>query len=351
MKANFLNTYFKTSLQVFQDGLLHKVVSQTVIDGKLCRFNLTEFDLYYAEFLVELEEVMNEVKDIHISYDYASGCLKDIKNWKGFPENQNKEIFGMDTDVSFLIQLKRDIETFAHKITDFVRRDKNGDYHEDFYAFYFKALIEFGTEETIQETKETMMRIENDPSTRVFNQYKFDVAELTRKCNGLPNTVSKLNFMQEQLYDFKFMRTQSEQSRYIKERITYTSDFESLCLLEIERYTKRLELEIKVLAVQKTETTPPPTVAYTWNANVTDLLELVVALHQENIIQRKDKKKPTRIELTELFSRIFDVQIKDEEGKLNRATIRYTKTPFLDRLIKAFENYGLEKEEKQRKRR
>jgi len=354
VKANFLNAYFMTALRVFQDRLLQKPIPLTEIEGKVCHFSRDEFETNYLEFLAELDEVMKEVKDIHISYDYASGCLNDITSWKGFPDNQNKEIFSTGSDVSLLINLKRDIESFARKITEFVRRDKNGDYHEEFYAFYFKALIVFGTEEVIRETKEKMMRIENDPSARVFNQYKFDLAELKRKCDQLPNTVSKLNYMQDRLYDFKFLRTQSEQSKYIKDRIIYAPDFESLCLLEIERFSKRLELEIKVLAVQKTETIeskPASTVDYTWNANVTDLLELVVALHQENIIQRKDKKKPTRIELTELFSRMFDVQIKDEEGKLNRASTRYTKTPFLDRLKKAFENYGVEKEEKQLRRR
>ena len=146
---------------------------------------------------------------------------------------------------------------------------------------------------------------------------------------------------------------QAERNKYIRDKLMYTSDFESLCMLEIERYTKMLELEIKVLAVQQIETNqlkPPTSATYSWNANVTDLLELVAALHKENIIVRKDKKEPTRKELTEFFRGLFDVQIKDEEGKLNRATNRNDKTPFLDRLKKAFENYGQEKEEKQRRR-
>ena len=87
-----------------------------------------------------------------------------------------------------------------------------------------------------------------------------------------------------------------------------------------------------------------------WKANDTDLLELVVALHKDNIIERKDKKELTRKELIEYFSGLFDLQIKDVEGKLTRATNRNDKTPFLDKLKLAFENYGQEKEEKQRKR-
>ena len=86
---------------------------------------------------------------------------------------------------------------------------------------------------------------------------------------------------------------------------------------------------------------PPATVTpYSWNASVTDLIELVAALHQENIIERKNKKELTRKELIEYFRGLFDLQIKDVEVKLTRATSRYEKTPFLDRLKHAFENFG-----------
>ncbi|MDD4970478.1 MAG: RteC domain-containing protein [Paludibacter sp.] len=354
-KAKYLNAYFLASLKVFNDALLQPSIVETEIDGKIVHFCQVEFDTYYNNFLVELEEVMKQVRDVHISYDYASGCLNDIKNWKGFPENQNKVIFSKGTEINFLITLKNDIETFARKVTEFCRRDKNGDYGDEFYSFYFKVLITCGTEEVIKETKEEMIRIERNNSDRIFNYYKFDLEDLKRKCDKLPNTVSKLNFMQDQLYDFKFMVLQSERNTYIQNKISVTPDYETLCLLEIDRYTKKLELEMKVLTVQKIESLqsmPPALVTpYSWNASVTDLIELVAALHKENIIERKNKKELTRKELIAYFSGLFDLQMKDVEVKLTKATSRYDKTPFLDRLKQAFENFGLEKEEKQRKRR
>ena len=86
-KAKYLNAYFIASLKVFNDALLQQPGLETKIDGSIVDFSPAEFDTYYNEFLEELEEVMKPVRDIHISYDYASGCLNDIKNWKGFPEN------------------------------------------------------------------------------------------------------------------------------------------------------------------------------------------------------------------------------------------------------------------------
>jgi len=354
-KAKYLNAYFIASLKVFNDALLQLTGLEPKINGSKVDFSPAEFDTYYNDFLVELEEVMKQVRDIHISYDYASGCLNDIKNWKGFPDNQNKEIFSKDTDINFLITLKNDIETFAHKVKGFCRRDKNGDYGDEFYSFYFRVLITCGTDEVIKETKEDMLRIERNQSVRNFNQYNFELDDLKRKCDELPNTVSKLNFMQDKLYDFKLMVLQSESNNYMKDRISYSPNFETLCLLEIDRYTKKLELEMKVMTVQKIESLqsmPPATVTpYSWNASVTDLIELVAALHKENIIERKNNKELTRKELIEYFGGLFDLQIKDVEVKLTKATNRYDKTPFLDRLKQAFEDYGLEKEKKQRKRR
>ena len=92
-KAKYLNAYFIASLKVFNDALLQQPGLEPKINGSKVDFSRAQFDTNYNEFLEELEAVMKQVRDIHISYDYASCCLNDIKNWKGFPENQNKDIF------------------------------------------------------------------------------------------------------------------------------------------------------------------------------------------------------------------------------------------------------------------
>lgn len=354
-KAKFLNAYFIAALNAFNDAMLKKPVLETKIAGKIVHFNQGEFNTYYHDFLDELEELILQIKDVNISYDYASGCLKDIKNWKGFPENQNKVIFRDGPDINFLIVLKKDIEYFARTITDFCRRDKNGDYGDEFYSFYYKVLKTLGTE-FLGELTEYKLRVNRLEGYRIFNYYKFDIHDLKISCEKLSGTVSKLNFMQDELYDFRCMQLQAKESPYLEDKFTFTPDFEELCMVEIDRFNKKLELEMKVAALKNTdnqEEMPAKhfSTPYAWNATDTDLLELVAALHKEKIIKRNDKKELTRKELIEYFCGLFNLHIKDVEGKLTKATNRYDKTPFLDRLKKAFENFGLEKEEKQRKRR
>lgn len=354
-KAKFLNAYFIAALNAFHDAMLKKPVSDIEIAGKIVRFNQGEFNDYYHDFLDELEELILQIKDINVSYDYASSCLKDIKNWKGFPENQNKVIFSDGLDINFLIVLKKDIEYIARTITDFCRRDKNGDYGDEFYSFYYKVLTTLGTE-FLGELNEYKLRVNRLDGYRIFNYYKFDIHELKISCEKLPGTVSKLNFMQDELYDFRCMQLQTKENPYLEDKFMFTPDFEKLCLVEIDRFNKKLELELKVAALKNTDNqegipSKHLTTPFAWNASITDLLELLVALHKENIIVRKDKEELTRKELVEYFSVLFDMPIKDVEVKLTKATNRYDKTPFLDRLKKAFENFGLEKEEKQMRRR
>ena len=65
-----------------------------------------------------------------------------------------------------------------------------------------------------------------------------------------------------------------------------------------------------------------------------------------------DGKEFTRKEFLDYIQDIFNVVIKDAEGKLTRATDRKNnRTPFIDSLRTAFETYADGKEEKQRKRR
>ena len=151
------------------------------------------------------------------------------------------------------------------------------------------------------------------------------------------------------------MKNTSNKDSITKELLSYSKDFEKLCLIELERLNKKLELELRIgsiivpdKALSKVE--DPEVNTYKWNVSDTDFLELVAALHYEGTIKRKEGKELTRKELIELFSHLFDMQIKDVEGKLTRATARMDKTPFLDSLKLSFENFAVGKEEKLRKR-
>ena len=83
-----------------------------------------------------------------------------------------------------------------------------------------------------------------------------------------------------------------------------------------------------------------------WNTSDTDLLELIVALQESNSIVLENQKT-NRKELIRNFEKIFNIQIKDPESKLTRATERKKDTsPFLTNLKQSFEDYCLRKEER-----
>ena len=139
----------------------------------------------------------------------------------------------------------------------------------------------------------------------------------------------------------------------------YYPNFEELCNNELERLDfiegkiKKTQIPVQHAIIANTETETQRFAQNTlkWSASDTDLLELLAALHKSDSIKRKDGKPLSRKELIEYFQNILGIEIKNMEVKLSRATSRNDKTPFLDKLVMAFENYGEEKEEKQRMRR
>ncbi len=84
----------------------------------------------------------------------------------------------------------------------------------------------------------------------------------------------------------------------------------------------------------------------TWEASDTDLLELIVSLLESKAIQNSSKSL-TRKEAIEAFCMIFNLEIKDAESKLSRATERKKDlSPFLSKLKDSFETYVQKKDER-----
>ncbi len=136
----------------------------------------------------------------------------------------------------------------------------------------------------------------------------------------------------------------------------YYHSVEDLQVIETLRIEKQKELELKTAtliqqvapaAIPKKTSNDCP---FQWKDSDTDLLELVTAIQKTNSLVRKDGNPLTRKELIDYFMDLFGRDIKNVEVKLARATNRNEKTPFLDRLKLAFENYAEEKEDKLIKR-
>jgi len=354
-KAKLLNLYFVTSLQAFNDALLQKPITNYKIDGREVNFRNVESENYFCDFSEELEAFIKQTKSYELTVDYISSCLIDFKSWKGFPKEQNKVIFTNGYEIDYLLNLKDKIDFFYNSHSNIFHTGRLEDEYNQLSDYYLQILNPEKSCEDIQKMKKQMLPQVYKDALEVNRFLRFTLDNLRNACLEMPDTVSKLNYINDQLYDYKQMSLEPQKKSVLKQINIFTGDFEKECCFEIERLTKKLELELKAAAISKVdipEAMPKKPLPSTllWKANDTDLLELVVALHKDNIIERKDKKELTRKELIEYFSGLFDLQIKDVEGKLTRATNRNDKTPFLDKLKLAFENYGQEKEEKQRKR-
>lgn len=83
-----------------------------------------------------------------------------------------------------------------------------------------------------------------------------------------------------------------------------------------------------------------------WCKNDTDLLELITALCENKAINNSHNNL-TRKEAIEIFSKVFNRDIKDAESKLSKATERKKDiSPFLSALKESFDNYAIRKEQK-----
>lgn len=131
------------------------------------------------------------------------------------------------------------------------------------------------------------------------------------------------------------------------------SDFLRIHQRIIKNTLDLLDLRMKWLEYTNDQTFNSNTIDITqhfepliWCKNDTDLLELITALLEIKAINNQDHNL-TRKEAIEIFSKIFNVEIKDAESKLSRATERKKGvSPFLSALKESFDNYAFKKEQK-----
>jgi hypothetical protein len=95
---------------------------------------------------------------------------------------------------------------------------------------------------------------------------------------------------------------------------------------------------------EKTPSIQPKT-KIKWQKTDTDFLELVTALYESKAVNNESKNL-SRKDAIKYFAEIFDIEIKDAESKLTRATDRKKDTsPFLTKLKEAFDSYCQKKDE------
>lgn len=315
-------------------------------------FTEAEFDRHFNEFEDELRCNMVDYNcDLAFIAAYIQATLTDFYSWEGFSFTLNQEIIRGKHEVPFLLKLKQKIEFYNSIIKEIFKG-----LYDDEEDSYIRTIFDEEIAKVIQPDDI------NDPNAPEWD-FRFDFAIMKEECViECPDTISKISFIHNRIFDFKQWQVQYDEKDVnatgllAKSKYKYSSEyypnFLKLCNLELERLKNQLEIEDKALThnaiandlvvVQGGDVSP-----YSWNASDTDLLEVVAALHKNNSIKQKDSKPLTRKELIDYFQQIFNMDIKDVEGKLSKATSRKKNmTPFLDSLKGAFESYAEEKEGK-----
>ena len=349
-KAKLLNKFLLTAIKVFNDTSTQVSVAAYEIDGLPVRFSDHDFENLYYDFLEELQEVVISTKDIDIAREHIVVSLNDIVNWDGFTIDQEKVIFTAGHQVSYLINLKRNIEKYVSNVLDLCKRDNFDEISEELIEFYERTIAginpihdpAFLKRRPPVQQKETY-----DSETIPLN--RFDLARLKVECEKLPDTLAKLNFMEDQLYDYRQLEIESKKDISLKKILANSHNFEKLCIIEIERLQRKLERVQKYheepVEDQHSSNELPVEPGFIWKGSDADLLELVTALYKAEAIKRRDGKKISFEEMLRLFEKMFNYQLKGPRD-LQLASMGPNKitTPFLDSLETAFEAYFHERD-------
>ena len=344
-KAEFFNTFINNAILAFYEYHNENQNSKPLTDEEKQKYGSEAFKTYFNNFTDELKENIRTYRDISVIRDYVQAYFSILMNTNLFSSEENKWIIEIGYEVEFLIKLKKDIELYIIEINA---------------CFLTNTSDTPGT--TLRRYFETEMAAINPQAYKTEEEpeyqpeKRFDFNELKTECAGLKSAVEKLKLINDRLFDFKQWQLQHDNyienidlGNFYELTYKYYSKFEKLCAIEIQRINKISEVE-RHTNITSPKELEPIVLPYKWQATDTDFLELFAALYQNQSIVRTDGKPLTRKELLEYFQSILGLQIKDAEGKLNRAGNRNENTAFLDTLAQQFRNYVATKEEKSNSR-
>ena len=353
--ADKLNIFMLLALGCYTEYCFKSKQDAPLMDVDKQRFHQNVFISLFNHFIKELQENIRTYKDIDLISDYVIVSFPMIIEREAFHDDENKWTIERGYEVNFLLNLKKDIEYYIYEINACAKTYVDVMNFATTLRYYFDQEKENNFNIVTAEQAKTISHI-----SEYLPEDRFRFSEFKNEFSMLHINIEKIKLINERLFDFEQWQIQYDNlindrdvGQYYEYSARYYNDFEKLCGIELKRLEKLIEIELRMpmntATIPKQEIKSEQT-SYSWNSTDTDLIELISAMYQNKSIARKDGKTLTRKELTDYFQGLFGIEIKDVEGKLTRATGRNDKTPFLDSLKVAFENYGLEKEEKQQKR-
>jgi len=347
---------FNEMLHIYID-LVNEVfnVDETNVDDIVKAYiNKEKLAENYNNFVDELKENILEYNKTDNIIDYLNTCFEEFHKWNGFGLLITDQfIIRNQVEVGFFLKLKHAIEDYQKIINkwyelDFVISGIKKPLIERFEDIVIEIYMMNSDNEKILIGKESKPeKLINEGKLTIKEGYEFE--ELKIKCDKLPTTIDKIDFIREQLVDFKHWKLNCESNNLVEIMHLDSSyiNFEKHCEAELESLKNKLVIEKeRNLALITADSSDAVIPNYTWNASDTDLLELSTALFKTETIRRKDGTKMTQKELKKAFERMFGHEIKDAKSKLATAVVRKkSMTPFLDTLKAAFEAYSMERNE------
>ncbi len=306
------------------------------------------FDKMFEAFNEELKINVRNYKKVDLIRSHLN-LIFNVKNpWYDLENEINLRVLMYDFETEFLLKLKTKIEEYFDVFN----------WLSGYFSEVFKPLNNYINDLMADTELEEELFGKSEPAF----DHRFDFNQLLAECNKLDATSEKILLLNNRMFELKRWQLQYDEIeeytdfKLKKQRYKYSHklypNFEKLCGLEIERLEKQIEIEKTALTMQAIERNPVTIETrgqmpmYKWNSSDTDFLELFTALYHSKSIVYFSGELPTRKEVLEYFQEIFNIEIKDVEGKLYKEGNRQKNTPFIDKLSQQFRNYVAEKERK-----
>lgn len=349
-----LRDYVLEAKEVFDRIINSDPQSLGDLSQEKAKYNEETFEKMYDAFEEELKINVRKYNDEELIKTHLN-LIFDVKNpWYDLENEINLRVLKYDFETEFLLKLKAKIIEF-YDVFGWLSDEYNVGY--DDLSEYINKQLE---DDVKTEDKDIEIVEIKEPSLDT----RFDFKQLIAECKKQGSTSEKILLLNNRMFELKQWQLQyDELEKYLdinfgvfKYRYKYSHklypNFEELCGLEIQRLEKHIEIEKMALTMQAIERNPVTIETrgqmpmYKWNASNTDFLELFTALYHNKSIVCFSGELPTRKEVLEYFQQIFNIEIKDVEGKLNKAGNRNRNTQFIDNLSQQFRNYVAEKESK-----
>lgn len=358
--AKFFKEYLQAAYETFYKVLNEQVEVCTKVNDRKVDFSDLEFESVYHRFMEELKENILEYRDVNFIDDYLIDTCGELQELNGFDEKTNREIISGEYEMKYLKSLKGRIEKYHNcfnklfygQIGDTISAELRRLYNETIDAE--NPAIASGSTVVSPEPVATPSSVQTPEKDA-----RFDFSLLKAECEAKTTIVEKVKLITDRMFDFEQWQLEDDPEVYNKDigpyhfySSLYYPNFIELCSIELRRLEKQLEIEKRML-VQPTASVMYKAAEkpFRWNATDTDFLELFAALHHNESIARKDGSSFTRKEMLEYFQDVLGLEIKDVDGKLNKAGNRNANTPFLDTLAQQFRNYVAGKEKRAARRR